>query len=97
LNQFGLYYINTWKCHQKTSAIRNKQKCHFFFSVTKSENRRAEEDLPGRGWYQREGGGGGERAWEGDWRKYCVHRYVNRKMTPVEAISGMDGGEDKGE
>jgi hypothetical protein len=69
----------------------------FFFSVTKSENRRAEEDLPGRGWYQREGGGGGERAWEGDWRKYCVHRYVNRKMTPVEAISGMDGGEDKGE
>jgi hypothetical protein len=28
------------------AAILNKQKCHFFFSFTKSENRRAEEVLP---------------------------------------------------
>jgi hypothetical protein len=29
--------------------------------------------------------------------KYCARMYVNRKMMPVEAISGMGGGEEKGE
>jgi hypothetical protein len=29
--------------------------------------------------------------------KYCIHMYVNGKMRPVETISGMGGGRDKGE
>jgi hypothetical protein len=29
--------------------------------------------------------------------KYCVHMYVNGKMTPVETIPGMGVGEDKGQ
>jgi hypothetical protein len=38
------------------------------------------------------GGGGGERVWEGEYRaKYCVHMYVNGKMTPVEMIQEMEG------
>jgi hypothetical protein len=37
-----------------------------FFSFTKSENRRVEQSCLGRDWYQWEGGGGGERAWEGE-------------------------------
>jgi hypothetical protein len=46
-------------------AILNKQKWHFFFSFTKSENRRVEQVLPARGrgcTSGREGGGSGERV-----------------------------------
>jgi hypothetical protein len=39
--------ITTAKCHKETSfiAILNKQKCHFFLSLTKLENRRAQQIL----------------------------------------------------
>jgi hypothetical protein len=29
------------------------------------------------------------------WCKYCVHRYVNGKMIPVETVPGMGGEADK--
>jgi hypothetical protein len=29
------------------------------------------------------------------WCKYCVHRYVNEKMIPVETVPGMGGEADK--
>jgi hypothetical protein len=49
MNQFRLYYTHTWKCHKETpcAAILNKQKYLLFFSFTKSDNRRAEQILPG--------------------------------------------------
>jgi hypothetical protein len=56
-------------------AILNKQKCHFFFFV-KSENRRAEQILPGTGWgacYQWEGAGSGESVWEGEYSANTVY------------------------
>jgi hypothetical protein len=66
MNQFVLYYIYTWKCHKETrcGAILNKQKCHFFFSFTRSENRRTEQVLlrGGGALYHWEGGGSGERC-----------------------------------
>jgi hypothetical protein len=31
------------------------------------------------------------------WCKYWVHMYVNRKMIPVETISGMGRGQNEGE
>jgi hypothetical protein len=41
-----------------------KQKCHFFFSFTKAENRRVEQILPG-GRVVPVGGGGGRRWGKG--------------------------------
>jgi hypothetical protein len=54
MNQFGLQYMYTWKCHNETLhiAILNKQKCLFFFS--KTENRKQSRSCL-RGWYQWEG------------------------------------------
>jgi hypothetical protein len=43
-------------------AILDKQKIHYFFSFTKSENRRVEQVLSRGGWYQWERGGCGERV-----------------------------------
>jgi hypothetical protein len=33
MNQFGLQYIYTWRCHKATPfiAILSRQKCHFVF------------------------------------------------------------------
>jgi hypothetical protein len=47
MNQFGLYYICTWKCYNETPyiAIPNKQK--FFFFFWKAENRRGKQALSG--------------------------------------------------
>jgi hypothetical protein len=48
-------------------ALLNKQQSlffFFFFSFTKSENRQAEQVLPGGGYYQWERGEGGENVWE---------------------------------
>jgi hypothetical protein len=79
-------------------TILNKQKCHFF-SFTKLENRRVEQVLYGSlstSGRQREDG---EWVWEGEYSVNTV--YVNGKMVPVEAISGMEvkknggGGEFK--
>jgi hypothetical protein len=53
-------------------AILNKPKCQFF-SFTKSENRRAEQVLPRRGWYQWEEGGGGEMVREGEYGANAVY------------------------
>jgi hypothetical protein len=41
MNKFGLYYIYTWKYHKETPCVG----VSFFFSFTKSENRRAEQVL----------------------------------------------------
>jgi hypothetical protein len=48
MNQIGLQYIPTYKCHKEAPcvAILNKQKCLFFLSFAKSENRKAEQALP---------------------------------------------------
>jgi hypothetical protein len=49
--------------------------------------------MGGRVCCQWEGGGGGEKAWEGEYNeKYCVLMYVNEKMRPVETVSGMGKG-----
>jgi hypothetical protein len=42
MNEFGLKYIYTWKCHKETPCIDilNKQKCHFFFyNIREQEDR----------------------------------------------------------
>jgi hypothetical protein len=45
-----------------------------FFSFTKSENRKVEQLLPlGGRWYQWEGGGQEERAWEGEYGTNSVY------------------------
>jgi hypothetical protein len=59
MNQFRPWYLDTQKCHKETPcvAILNKQNV-FFFSFTKSENRREKQVLSEwGGWYQWEGGG----------------------------------------
>jgi hypothetical protein len=33
----------------------------------------------------------------GIWCKFCVYKYVNGKMIPVENVPGMVGGSNKGE
>jgi hypothetical protein len=82
--------VCVWKCHKDTSAIAilNKQKCHFFFFYKIGE----QEGRTGpvwRDWYQWEGGGSGERVWEGEFSADCAH--INGKIIPVETISGMGG------
>jgi hypothetical protein len=75
-----------------------KQKCHFFLSITKSENRN------GNGFYLR----GLVPVWWGGRKvcgrvhmvQYCLHIYVNGKMIPVKGIPGMgeikeNGGRSK--
>jgi hypothetical protein len=49
MNQIGLKYICTWKCHKETPcvAILSRQKCHFLLYFAKLKNRRAEQVLPG--------------------------------------------------
>jgi hypothetical protein len=66
-------------------TILNKQKCNFF-SFTKQEGRTG--PAWGVDWCQWDGGGGGERTWEGEY-KYCVHMNVNGKMIYDETMSGM--------
>jgi hypothetical protein len=63
--------------------ISNKLKCHIFcfiFSSKKSDNRRAEQVLPGAG---RGGGGRGEswHQWEGE-----VARKVGRRVNTVQKM-----------
>jgi hypothetical protein len=43
MNQFGLQYIYTWKCHNETPciAILNKQKCLF----SKAEDKKVKQVL----------------------------------------------------
>jgi hypothetical protein len=53
-------------------AVLNKQKCHFF-SFTKSENRRAEQVLPGRVGTSGRRGGGGEIVKKGEYCANTVH------------------------
>jgi hypothetical protein len=51
MNQLELLYIHTSKGHKETpwAAILNKKKkMSFFFSLTKSKNKRAEQIFPGR-------------------------------------------------
>jgi hypothetical protein len=55
MNQSGMQYIYTWKCHNETPCIAILNKQSFFF-LPKIENREAKQVLSG-GWYQREGGG----------------------------------------
>jgi hypothetical protein len=44
MNQFGLQYIYTWKCHNETPHVANrKQKCLFF-------KNREQEGKAGRVW-----------------------------------------------
>jgi hypothetical protein len=45
MNQFRLPYIYTWKCHNETPCILNKQK----YLLSKTENRKVKLS---RGWYQ---------------------------------------------
>jgi hypothetical protein len=65
----------------------------FCFSYTKSENRRVEQVLPGRGGLVPLGRGRREQKDEGVgiWCKYCVHMYINGKMVSVETITRMRG------
>jgi hypothetical protein len=63
MDQFGLLYIYTWKCHKETPCIDilKKQKCHFFLLQkcgAGGENR----SCLGWGWYQWERGGCGEKV-----------------------------------
>jgi hypothetical protein len=56
------------------------------FLSTKSENRRAEQVLSGKGEVAGKGVGGGI------WCKQCIHMYLNAKMIPVETAPGIRGG-----
>jgi hypothetical protein len=51
MNQFRLQYTCTRKCKQGNSLCNylKQAKMSFFFSFTKSEDRRAKQVLPGRG------------------------------------------------
>jgi hypothetical protein len=51
-------------------AALNKQKCHFFFSFTKSENKRTESCLGTVGIV---GEGGGKRVWMGEYSANTVY------------------------
>jgi hypothetical protein len=88
MNQFGLQYIYTWKCHKETPcvAILNKQKCHF--SKTGQEGKTG----PIWGWLHR----GGEDVRKGCGRvnlvEYYALMYENGKMRPVETVPGMGEG-----
>jgi hypothetical protein len=72
--------------------MSNKQKCNFFsFSFTKSENRRAEQVLPGvlsTSGHGEEVGKGGRRV---NMVQILCNMYVNGKMISVETIPGMGG------
>jgi hypothetical protein len=58
INQFGIQYIYTWKCHKKSLCINilNKSKCLF----SKAEDRKAKQVLS-EDWYQWEDIGKGFR------------------------------------
>jgi hypothetical protein len=68
------------------------QLIHFLYKIyhfiIKSENRRAEQVLPGGV------GTNGRREDVGReiWRKYCAHKYETGKMRPVETVPGMGEG-----
>jgi hypothetical protein len=85
------------------SQTRKYRVSHFIFSCyifssTKSENRSAEQILPGGeegkaviGTGEREevAKGVGGRTW----CKHCMHVYINAKMIPVETVPGIRKGE----
>jgi hypothetical protein len=79
MNQFGLQYIYTWKCHKKTPCIviLNKQKCHAFYKNKKQKGRAGPALEIGTS-------GKGDNLGKGCRRvnmikKYCVHKYINGK------------------
>jgi hypothetical protein len=90
MNQFGLHYIYTWKCHKETPCIAILSK-NAIFPPAITEKKKAkqvlyEEWLP---WEERKTlgkGVGGCKHW-----KYSVHMYVNVKMRLVESVPGMGG------
>jgi hypothetical protein len=51
-------------------------KMSFIFSFTKSENKKAEQVLPCRSWYQWEGRRDGERVWEGEYSANTMYTCV---------------------
>jgi hypothetical protein len=96
----GVINIYTWKYHKETPCIATfiskKEKCHFFsFFLYKIR----EQEGPAKGVGE---SGGLVPVWLGKRGKRvntvqkCVHIYANAKTTPVETISGMGGGGDKG-
>jgi hypothetical protein len=85
-------FIFKLKFHKETPCITifNKQKWHFvfFYKVWEQEGRIGlfwEIGTSGKGKDVGKGGG----RWI--WYKYCIHRYVNEKMIPVETIPEMRG------
>jgi hypothetical protein len=98
MNQIRLIY-NTYmhiyilKCYNETTcvAVLNTKKYHFFLKFVKLENRSVEQVLP-----EWDDTSGWERKWRmcvgvWIWWKYCVHIYVNGKMTPFKTIPGNVG------
>jgi hypothetical protein len=78
MNQFGLLYIYTWKCHKETPcvAILNNEKCHFFlllFLYKIGEQEGGTGPAWDRGWYQWEGEGFGEMVKESEYGAYTVY------------------------
>jgi hypothetical protein len=70
-----------------------KQTKRFFLLQNRRTGGQNRSYMGGRVCCQWEGGGGGEKAWEGEYNeKYCVLMYVNEKMRPVETVSGMGKG-----
>jgi hypothetical protein len=47
MNQFGLHYTDTWKCHKETPCVAVLNKNAILCSFTKSEKRRAKQIPPG--------------------------------------------------
>jgi hypothetical protein len=55
-------------------------KMKFFFSFTKSENRRVEQVLPGGIGATGRGAGGGERVWDGEYSANTVYTCIQRTL-----------------
>jgi hypothetical protein len=85
----------TWKCHKETPCVASlkKQKCHIFFSCTISENRRAEEVLPGWG-VVLEGKGGGK-CWRVNMEQ-ILYTHVYKWKSDICELSRNGGRGDEG-
>jgi hypothetical protein len=61
MNQFGLEYIYTWKCHKETPCVVILNKNVLFFFIYKIREQEGGTGLAwGQGWYQWKGEGEGK-------------------------------------